>query len=205
MDRSPHRSRRLRAVVAFALVVLVGARADAISLRRQCRLACKDAIKACIAAGGKRRRCRRQTLQLCRSEGVAACGGAPASTTTTTLASGGSGGSVNGCDLDTATDMRSQMQVTVQFGGALGFEYQPACFRVSPGTRVTFSGPFDQHPLVGGEVSGGMKMPDPSSPFGGPTTSGTSKTVTLSAGGTFPFYCNIHALVGMKGAAFVAP
>jgi plastocyanin len=115
------------------------------------------------------------------------------------------GGAVNACHPDSATDMRGQMQVTVRFGGALGFSYDPACFRVSPGTQVTFSGEFDQHPLVGGEVSGGMKVPDPSSPFGGPTSSGTSKTVMLQATGTFPFYCNIHALIGMKGAAFVAP
>jgi plastocyanin len=207
MHRSHGSSRLFGSVVAFALVGFLVPRADAVSLRRQCRLACKDAIKACIASGGKHRRCRRETLQRCRTEGVAACGGAPApATTTTTLPStGGMGGAVNACHPDSATDMRGQMQVTVRFGGALGFSYDPACFMVSPGTQVTFSGEFDQHPLVGGEVSGGMKVPDPSSPFGGPTSSGTSKTVMLQAAGTFPFYCNIHALIGMKGAAFVAP
>ena len=37
------------------------------------------------------------------------------------------------------------------------------------------------------------------------TGSGTSKTVMLQTAGTFPFYCDIHALVGMKGAAIVEP
>jgi plastocyanin len=207
VHRSRRSSRLFGSVLAFALVALPASRAGAVSLRRQCRLACKDAIKACIAASGKRRRCHRETLRRCRTEGVAACGGVPATTTTTTLppTGGGTGGAVNACHPDSATDMRGQMRVTVQFGGAVGFSYEPACFVVSPGTQVTFSGEFDQHPLVGGEVSGGMKMPDPSSPFGGPTASGTSKTFMLQAAGTFPFYCNIHALVGMKGAAFVAP
>jgi len=208
MDRSRGNSRLVWSVLALGLVAVLAPRAGAMSLRRQCRLACKDAIKACIASGGKRRRCHRETLQRCRTEGVAVCGGG-APTTTTTLSSmggaGGMGGAVNACHADSATDLRGQMQVTVHFGGALGFTYDPACFMVSPGTQVTFSGEFDQHPLVGGDVSMGMKVPDPSSPIGGPTSSGTSKTVMLQTAGTFPFYCDIHALVGMKGAAFVEP
>jgi plastocyanin len=210
MHRSRCNSRLFRSVLALGLVAVLAPRASAVSLRRQCRLACKDAIKACIASGGKRRRCHRETLQRCRTEGVAACAGAaPTPTTTTTLAStggaGGMGGAVNACHPDSAKDMRGQMQVTVHFGSALGFTYDPACFIVSPGTQVTFSGEFDQHPLVGGDVSMGMKVPDPSSPIGGPTSNGTSKTVMLQTAGTFPFYCDIHALVGMKGAAFVEP
>jgi plastocyanin len=104
-----------------------------------------------------------------------------------------------------AMDMRGRPQVTVRFGGALDLRYEPACFRISPATQVTFSGAFDEHPLVGGEVSAGEKMPDPSSPFGGPTSSGSAKTFTLPAAGPFPLYCDIHALIGMKGAAFVVP
>ena len=185
--------------VACALLALLVAPAVGVSLRRQCRLACKDAINLCVAAGGKRGRCRRQTLRRCRREGLTACGGAA---TTTTLPSGVT---VNGCEPTSATDLRGRPQVTVHFGGALGLRYQPACFQVSPGTQVTFSGEFDQHPLVGGAISGGGKMPDPSSPFDGPTSTGTSKTFTLPVAATLPFYCDVHALVGMKGAAFVAP
>jgi len=197
-----------RSLLALTVVALLVPAAGAVSLRRQCRLTCKDAINACIAAGGKRARCRRQTLQRCRLEGLVVCGGAA---TTTTLGAGAttttlpSGGMVNACNPNSATDMRGQPAVTVHFGGALGFRYDPACFEVSPGTQVTFSGAFDQHPLVGGEISGGEMMPDPSSPFDGPTSTGTSKTFMLPVAGTFPFYCNIHGLIGMKGTAFVAP
>src|SRR5262245_66645423 len=95
------------------------------------------------------------------------------------------GGMVNGCDPMSAADMRGRAQVTVRFGGALGFAYQPDCLRVSPGTQVTFSGEFDEHPLVGGTVSAGAKMPDPTSPFGGPANTGSSKTFALSVAGTF--------------------
>jgi len=114
------------------------------------------------------------------------------------------GGTVNACDPAAASDLRGRSQVTVHFGGALGTRYEPACFQVSPGTQVTFMGEFDQHPLVGGAVTGGGKMPDPSSPFDGPTSTGASKMFILSVAGTFPFYCDIHALIGMKGAVFVS-
>jgi plastocyanin len=196
------RPRLVASIFPFAVIAVGVPRSDALSLRRQCRLACKEAIAACVASGGKRRACRRETLRLCHAEGVTACGGT-ASTTTTTLAS--IGAPVNACDPDSATDMRGQMGVTVRFGGALGFRYEPACLRVSPGTEVTFGGEFDEHPLVGGQVSGSTKAPDPSSPLGGPTSNGTSKTVMLQAAGTFPFYCDVHAFLGMKGAVFVAP
>ena len=49
------------------------------------------------------------------------------------------------------------------------------------------------------------RITNPSSPFGGPTNSGSSKAFTLSGAEMFPFYCDIHALIEMKGAAFVAP
>lgn len=130
---------------------------------------------------------------------MAVCGGSATTTptpggetTTTTLSP------ANGCDAAAVTDLRGQSGVTVQFGVA-GLSYDPACFTVSPGAPVTFSGAFAAHPLVGGRVAGGARMPDPSSPFGGPTSSGTSKTFTLAEPGTFPFYCDFHALVGIKG------
>src|SRR5206468_6515376 len=75
-----HRSRRrfllVQSILALTLVALLVPPAGAVSLRRQCRLTCKDAINACVAAGGKRARCRRQTLRRCRREGLVACGGA---------------------------------------------------------------------------------------------------------------------------------
>jgi len=119
-------------------------------------------------------------------------------TTTTTITL------VNGCDPATATDLTGQ-PVTVTFSGAPTFAYSPKCFVASAGTRVTFSGSFQFHPLVGGEVVNGAKVPDPLSPIT-PTGTGTSASFTLTTPGTYPFYCDIHALpFGMEGAAFIVP
>src|SRR5947199_2850783 len=120
-------------------------------------------------------------------------------TTTTTITL------VNACDPATATDLTGQPTVTVTFSGAHTFAYSPKCFVASAGTQVTFSGSFQFHPLVGGEVVNGAKVPDPLSPIT-PTGTGTSASFTLTTPGTYPFYCDIHALpFGMEGAAFIVP
>src|SRR3989454_7070023 len=49
--------------------------AQAASLSRQCRKACRDQIAACVGAGGHPRACRRSVLGPCKREGVAACQG----------------------------------------------------------------------------------------------------------------------------------
>src|SRR6266496_3944192 len=43
-------------------VLLAAAGADAASVGRQCRRACTDEIASCVAAGGRRLTCTRQTL-----------------------------------------------------------------------------------------------------------------------------------------------
>ena len=52
-----------------------GTSAQAVSLSRQCRRACRDDIVACVAAGGRARACRKSVLGRCKGEGVAACQG----------------------------------------------------------------------------------------------------------------------------------
>src|SRR5437870_9330578 len=52
-----------------------GTPAQAVSLSRQCRQACRDEIVACVAAGGRARACRKSVLGRCKGEGVAACQG----------------------------------------------------------------------------------------------------------------------------------
>src|SRR3989441_10670987 len=47
--------------------------AQAASLSRQCRMACRDQVGACVGAGGRPRACRRDALGRCKREGVAAC------------------------------------------------------------------------------------------------------------------------------------
>src|SRR5437667_1095261 len=60
------------------LVILLGLLlfnppAHGASSTRQCRRACRDEIAACVASGGERGSCRRQTLQRCRQEGLQVC------------------------------------------------------------------------------------------------------------------------------------
>jgi len=53
----------------------VASSADAASVARQCRKACRDEIAACVAAGGRSRACWKSTLVSCKREGVAVCQG----------------------------------------------------------------------------------------------------------------------------------
>ncbi|GEM_PF-1181171 len=109
---------------------------------------------------------------------------------------------VNGCTPDTATDGTGQSTATINFGGALGFNYSPKCLHVNSGTAVTFSGTFGSHPLVGGSVIGTTPTPEADSPFPA-TSSGSSVTVTLVRQGLFGYYCGFHGAGGMYGAVLV--
>src|SRR5438046_2830328 len=64
---------------AFLLTLLAALHvvrsADAASVSRQCRRACRDQIAACVAGGGRARSCRKSLLEHCKREGVAVCGG----------------------------------------------------------------------------------------------------------------------------------
>src|SRR5438093_8449458 len=68
-------NRRFTAPLAVLAVLLIAPAADAVSLARQCRQACGDEIASCVAAGGRRLACKRQTLRRCRSEGLTVCEG----------------------------------------------------------------------------------------------------------------------------------
>ncbi len=106
---------------------------------------------------------------------------------------------IHGCDPATAQDETANAALTITFSG---INYTPKCVRVKAGTVVTFSGDFTLHPLVGGEVVSGTKTPDPNSPIV-ETSTGMSAMFTLSTAGTYPFYCDVHATVGMTGVVFV--
>src|SRR5437773_1644037 len=64
---------------AFLLTLLaalhVARSADAASVSRRCRQACRDQIAACVAGGGRARACRKSLLGRCQQEGVAVCQG----------------------------------------------------------------------------------------------------------------------------------
>jgi plastocyanin len=115
---------------------------------------------------------------------------------------------VNGCDVATAQDLTGGAPVTVLFPAG-GLTYNPRCIKVSVNTVVTFTADggssFVAHPLIGGLVVGMTKTPAASGPFVPITNSGMSKPFTMSAAGTYPYYCNPHATLGMNGAVFVVP
>ncbi len=213
----------LAAVVAAVVPTREGA---ALSRRKACRQSCPATIQACVDAGGKRARCKRQTLRRCRKQGPDVC----ATTTTTspggTTSTGGStttiaGGStttlpgasttttpgptttstsivVHGCNSATATDLRDTPAKVVTFSGT---SYTPACARINAGQSIVFSGYFDVHPLVGGTVPNA----DPSSPIGSYST-GTMQTIQFPSAGAFPYFCSVHGVSNnMVGAVFVDP
>jgi len=227
--------RALVGCVAFLLAfsVIDPPDAGAISKRRQCKDACPAAIDRCIEQGGKKRKCRRQTLKTCRKQGVETCAVTTTSTTvrggttlpggsTTTVAGGstttGPGGSVTttsapgGTTSTTLTTHGCTRAISQDLTGNpsptvtfADFQYVPRCMIIHAGQTITFNGDFDRHPLVGGSFATVTPMPDPSSPIGS-TGSGTSKSAMFPSAGTFPFYCAAHGFeYAMTGAVFVDP
>jgi plastocyanin len=128
------------------------------------------------------------------------CGGDETATTSTTSSSTtGGGANVHDCSQADATDMTAAAAATITFAGVA---YTPKCVRVKAGTDVTFTGDFASHPLVGGEFVDTIKTPDPSSPITS-TMTGMTATFTMATAGAYPYYCNVHASVGMVGVIFV--
>ncbi len=202
-------------VVTLLLVVPVGLSSDAraVPRRKACRVGCRDAIDACVVAGGKRARCKRLTLKSCRKEGVETCTvttstvapttTAVATTTlpTTTLPS------VNGCTTADAVDRRKPTDDrSVEFGA---YFYAPRCIRIAAGESVTFTattdGGFADYPLVGGTVVGDQATPDPQSPIAA-VSDGTIADVMFPSVGVFPYYCDPYGVpLHMEGVVFVDP
>ena len=61
---------------------------DALSRRKECRQSCGAAVDACVAAGGKRPRCKRRVLRQCRREGPTTCTVTTTSSETSTTGEG---------------------------------------------------------------------------------------------------------------------
>jgi plastocyanin len=227
--------RALVGCVAFLLAFSVIDPPDvgAISKRRQCKDACPAAIDRCIEQGGKKRKCRRQTLKTCRKQGVGTCAVTTTSTTvrggttlpggsTTTVAGGSTTtnpggttstnpGGTTTTTLDPTPHNCSRADATdLKSNGAPTvvfdpFKYTPRCMIISAGQTINFTGDFSSHPLVGGIAEGAFKTPDPQSPIG-TTNNGSSKLVQFLSMGTYPFYCDMHGLqYAMAGVVFVDP
>jgi plastocyanin len=139
---------------------------------------------------------------------LAACSSSSSTTGSTSGGGAAPSGEVNGCTEATATDMTADKTVTINFGGAIGLKYSPACVKVAKGTVVTWDGDFSVHPLVGGTVTGSgasaVASSDAASPITEAKASGMSASVTFADDGPFPFYCAVHFSDGMEGAIFVA-
>jgi plastocyanin len=120
---------------------------------------------------------------------------------------GGSGGTtstgggdlINGCDAATAEDHLADAVATI---AQVGTTYKPPCIKIKAGNSVKFTATFTAHPLVGGLVEMGAKVPDAASPIT-KTSDGTEATFKFDTAGSYGFYCDFHALTGMKGVIFV--
>jgi len=78
-------------------------------------------------------------------------------------------------------------ETSIAFGGGEGNAYNPACLKVPPGTTVTFSGDFGNHPLAPSAARGTLT--------GNPitiTSAGATASFTFPAAGFWAYYCMQH-------------
>jgi plastocyanin len=85
---------------------------------------------------------------------------------------------------------------TINFGGSVGFNYDPKCLKVTAGATVTFNGDFSVHPLA------------PSAARGNTTdnpivnmSAGTTASFAFPTRGFFAYLCNFH---GSDDGAFMS-
>ncbi len=100
----------------------------------------------------------------------------------------------------------------IKFGGPLGTHFSPKCLSVpasedAGSAVVTFSGDFSIHPLSK-STRGALDNPIPIiSPTGIGVQAGTStQTVTFTAPGFYPYFCQVHGEddgKGMSGVVWV--
>jgi plastocyanin len=125
-----------------------------------------------------------------------------------TICTGNVCSQINGCDPTVAMDLTGQATVTITFPANNMLAYSPSCIKVTAGTMVTFQGPFANHPLQAGVVQGATEKPaaagtTPLPTNAGGLASGSSATFTMQPAGTYGYYCDFHALIGMYGAIIV--
>ncbi len=116
------------------------------------------------------------------------------------------GSSLHGCSDDRFVDRSADGDMrVVSFGGAMGSgstAYDPPCLTVAAGQTVTFAGNFTFHPLTPGE-SRGLMLGSPNNPIPTVNSGETPREVTFTAAGTYPYYCLVHATLGMRGVVRV--
>ena len=80
----------------------------------------------------------------------------------------------------------------IEFGGTLGFNYDPNNLNVAVGDTVTWQGSFTSHPLSSTSV------PQGAATFS--KNSGTSFSYFVEITGTYNYKCDFHANLGMVGS-----
>jgi plastocyanin len=111
----------------------------------------------------------------------------------------------NGCAPGTAVaDAQDPVTglVEIAFGGGTGDRYRPRCVVIEVGGAVRFAGDFGVHPFTGGAVIDGAPVRDPLSalPY---TSAGTEATFRADRRGVYPYYCQVHWVLGMSGVIYV--
>ncbi|HVF20481.1 MAG TPA: plastocyanin/azurin family copper-binding protein [Mycobacteriales bacterium] len=80
-------------------------------------------------------------------------------------------------------------------------KFEPAELQVKVGDKVTWKNAGGFHTVTGGETA-----PDPASPLGDKplADAGATHEVTFDKPGSYPYFCQPHAALGMKGTIVVA-
>ena len=190
--------------------------AAAVSKAKLCRQSCGAAVDACVTSGGKRKRCKRQTLKRCRKQGVETCTvttstvPSEGSTTTTTTLEGTTTTTletINGCTTASAVNRTAPAaDRTIEFAN---YSYDPPCIRIRAGQGVTFvanGDSFLSHPLFPGRIVDGIQMPDDTSPIPIIGDERTMLNVEFDNPGTFAYFCGQHGVSNhMYGVVYVDP
>ncbi|MSP21864.1 MAG: hypothetical protein EXR66_02410 [Dehalococcoidia bacterium] len=112
---------------------------------------------------------------------------------------------MNGCAPGIAEHSAGDAQageVTVAFGLPVGDRYRPRCVTVEVGRAVRFMGAFGRHPMTGGAVLEGLPVRDPFSPLPF-TNAGTEAVFRPDRPGVYPYFCQVHWVLGMSGVIYV--
>ncbi len=106
---------------------------------------------------------------------------------------------INGCTKGAAVNLKVSSNVTITDTSAWSVSHS-ACITVSTATVVQWDGNFTVHPLAGGTTP----TIDASSPISmaGPGSGTTPITVTFTAPGVYPYFCEVHN-ASMQGVVYV--
>jgi len=107
--------------------------------------------------------------------------------------------SANGYDGSVADETGSDTVEVAVGAGENGFAFDPAAIRVSPGTTITWTwtGEGGAHNVVS-DGDGPLDSGEPA------TGESVTYEATLDSPGAYPYHCEPHQSLGMKGAVVVA-